>query len=86
MVNSFSLDGYHKLIAEERLPIVRTRHLSATEQYRYYMLTRLFGMSLNTQQFRQRFDSDIHTRIWAELHPSLPRFERPYRTDEIDSE
>ncbi|MFA5064748.1 MAG: coproporphyrinogen III oxidase family protein [Dehalococcoidia bacterium] len=67
LVNSFSLDGYHKLIAEDRLPIVRTRHLSATEQYRYYMLTRFFGMRLNAQQFRQRFDSDIHYRLWAEL-------------------
>jgi len=67
LVNSFSLDGYHKLIAENRLPIVRTRHLSATEQYRYYMLTRFFGMGLNTLQFRQRFNSDIHARLWAEL-------------------
>jgi len=67
LVNSFSLDGYHKLIAEGQLPIVRTRRLSAIEQYRYYMLTRLFGMSLNTLQFRRRFDSDIHTRLWAEL-------------------
>jgi len=67
LVNSFSLEGYHKLIAEDRLPIVRTRRLSATEQYRYYMLTRFFGMSLNAQQFRQRFNSDIHARLWAEL-------------------
>jgi len=67
LVNSFSLDGYHKLISEQRLPIVRSRRLSATEQYRYYMLTRFFGMSLNTQQFRQRFNADIHTRLWAEL-------------------
>jgi len=67
LVNSFSLDGYHKLIAEDKLPIVRTRRLSATEQYRYYMLTRFFGMGLDAQQFRQRFNSDIHTRLWAEL-------------------
>ena len=67
LVNSFSLDGYHKLISEGRLPIVRTRRLSATEQYRYYMLTRFFGTSLNTQQFRQRFNSDIHASLWAEL-------------------
>jgi coproporphyrinogen III oxidase-like Fe-S oxidoreductase len=67
LVNSFSLDGYHRLIAEGRLPIVRARHLSVTEQCRYYMLTRFFGMGLDTQQFRQRFNSDIHTRLWAEL-------------------
>jgi len=67
LVNSFSLDGYHRLISEQQLPIVRTRHLSAAEQYRYYMLTRFFGMSLNTLQFRQRFNSAIHSSLWAEL-------------------
>jgi coproporphyrinogen III oxidase-like Fe-S oxidoreductase len=67
LVNSFSLDGYHLLISENRLPIVRMRHLSATEHYRYYMLTRFFGMSLETQRFRERFGSEIHANLWAEL-------------------
>jgi len=67
LVNSFSLDGYHKLISEQRLPIVRMRRLSDTEHFRYYMLTRFFGMSLETQLFRQRFGSDIHAKLWAEL-------------------
>jgi coproporphyrinogen III oxidase-like Fe-S oxidoreductase len=67
LVNSFSLDGYHTLISERRLPIVRMRHLSATEHYRYYMLTRFFGMRLETQRFRERFGSDIHAKLWAEL-------------------
>jgi len=67
LVNSFSLEGYHELISERRLPVVRLRHLSATEQYHYYMLTRFFGMGLNTAQFRERFGSDIHAKLWAEL-------------------
>jgi coproporphyrinogen III oxidase-like Fe-S oxidoreductase len=67
LVNSFSLEGYHGLVSNGRLPIVRMRRLSATEHYRYYMLTRFFGMGLNTLQFRQRFGSDIHARLWAEL-------------------
>ena len=67
LVNSFSLDGYHRLISEGRLPIVRMRHLSATEHYRYYMLTRFFGMGFNTMQFKQRFGADIHLKLWAEL-------------------
>ena len=67
LVNSFSLDGYHKLISENRLPIVRMRRLSATEHYRYYMLTRFFGMRLETQRFRERFGSDIQAKLWAEL-------------------
>jgi coproporphyrinogen III oxidase-like Fe-S oxidoreductase len=67
LVNSFSLDGYHSLISENRLPIVRMRRLSATEHHRYYMLTRFFGMRLETQRFSQRFGIDIHCKLWAEL-------------------
>ncbi len=67
LVNSFSLEGYHSLISDGRLPIVRMRRLSDLEHYRYYMLTRFFGMSLNTMQFKQRFGSDIHARLWTEL-------------------
>ncbi len=67
LVNSFSLDGYHKLITEGKLPVVRMRRLSDTEHYRYYMLTRFFGMGLNTMQFKQRFGADIHLKLWAEL-------------------
>jgi len=67
LVNSFSLESYHRLVSEGRLPIVRMRRLSATEHCRYYMLTRFFGMGLNTMQFNQRFGSDIHAGLWAEL-------------------
>jgi coproporphyrinogen III oxidase-like Fe-S oxidoreductase len=67
LVNSFSLEGYHRLVSEAKLPVVRMRHLSATEHYRYYMLTRFFGMGLNTVQFKQRFGADIHLKLWAEL-------------------
>jgi len=67
LVNSFSLDGYHQLISGNSLPIVRMRRLSSTEHYRYYMLTRFFGMRLETQRFRQRFGSDIHAKLWSEL-------------------
>jgi coproporphyrinogen III oxidase-like Fe-S oxidoreductase len=67
LVNSFSLEGYHSLISDGRLPIVRMRRLSDLDHYRYYMLTRFFGMSLNTMQFKQRFGPDIHARLWAEL-------------------
>ena len=67
LVNSFSLEGYHQLISEDKLPSVRMRRLSATEHYRYYMLTRFFGMGLNIMQFKQRFGADIYDKLWAEL-------------------
>ncbi len=67
LVNSFSLEGYHKLIEESKLPIVRMRRLSGTEHCRYYMLTKFFGMGLDTKQFQNRFNAGIHTKLWAEL-------------------
>ena len=67
LVNSFSLEGYNKLVSEGRLPIVRMRHLSNTEHYRYYMLTRFFGMGLDTAAFKKRFGGDIHNKLRAEL-------------------
>jgi coproporphyrinogen III oxidase-like Fe-S oxidoreductase len=67
LVNSFSLEGYHKLFEASRLPMVRMRRLSRTEHCRYYMLTKFFGMGLNTKQFQNRFNAGIHTKLWAEL-------------------
>jgi len=67
LVNSFSLEGYHNLITEGKLPVVRMRRLSDTEHYRYYMLTRFFGMGLDTTAFKNRFGSNIHNKLRAEL-------------------
>jgi coproporphyrinogen III oxidase-like Fe-S oxidoreductase len=67
LVNSFSLEGYHNLVAQGKLPIVRMRRLSELEHCRYYMLTQFFGMGLNAESFRKRFGADIHSKLWAEL-------------------
>ena len=67
LVNSFSLDGYHRLIEDGKLPVVRMRQLSAREHYRYYMLTRLFGMRLDRSAFHERFGAGIYSRLWPEL-------------------
>lgn len=66
-VNTFSLEKYDRLINSGKLPIVGWRHLSEREHFRYYMLTRLFGMSLDPQKFRQRFHADVNQKLWWEL-------------------
>jgi coproporphyrinogen III oxidase-like Fe-S oxidoreductase len=66
-VNSFSLDRYHELTAAGRLPIVGWRRLSDKENHRYYLLTKLFGMSLDTEAFRRRFGVDIRRKLGTEL-------------------
>ena len=67
LVNSFSLEGYHQLIEQGKLPIVRMRRLSRLEHCRYFMLTQLFGMGLSKTAFRQRFGSDVKQKLPAEM-------------------
>lgn len=66
-VNTFTLDRYHELSEAGRLPIVGWRKLSPKENLRYYLLTKLFGLEVNTDTFRQRFHGDISSRLWTEI-------------------
>jgi coproporphyrinogen III oxidase-like Fe-S oxidoreductase len=66
-VNSFSLERYTALIGEGKLPIIRQRRLSEKEYFRYYLLTKLFGMNVNTARFRQNFGADINRKLGLEM-------------------
>ena len=66
-VNSFSLDRYHELTGAERLPIAGWRKLSEKENLRYYLLTKLFGMKLDTEALRRRFGKDVLGKLRTEL-------------------
>ena len=66
-VNTFSLEKYDEMISGGKLPIVSWRHLSEREHLRYYMLTKLFGMSLDPEKFRQRFHGDVNRKLFWEL-------------------
>ena len=66
-VNTFSLEKYDELINAGKLPIVSWRRLSEREHLRYYMLTKLFGMSLDKEKFRRRFNGDIHQKLRWEM-------------------
>ncbi len=66
-VNTFSLDNYDRMIAAEKLPVVNWRKLTEREHLRYFMLTKLFGMSLDPEKFWQRFGADIDRKLWLEM-------------------
>lgn len=66
-VNTFSLDKYTEMINQGKLPIVGWRQLSEREQIYYYLLTKLFGMELDTKKFENRFKSDIFQKLMIEL-------------------
>lgn len=66
-VNSFALERYGEFIRQGRLPVIGWRRLSEREHLRYYLLTKLFGMKLDTGQFRRRFNADINRQLRMEL-------------------
>ncbi|MFC1955765.1 coproporphyrinogen III oxidase family protein [Chloroflexota bacterium] len=66
-VNSFSLEKYGELIADNRFPIVGWRRLSEAEHLRYYLLTKLFGLEIEKNKFFHRFGAGIDRMLWKEL-------------------
>jgi menaquinone C8-methyltransferase len=66
-VNTFSLDKYTDMIEHRKPPIVGWRKLSEREHMYYYLLTKLFGMELDTKKFENRFKSDIYRKMMIEL-------------------
>lgn len=66
-VNSFSLDKYEGLVNGGKLPVVGWRRLSQGEHLRYYLLTKLFGLVVDEDKFRRRFNTDISDKLGKEL-------------------
>lgn len=66
-VNTFSLDRYHDLTGQNQLPIVGWRRLSDKENRRYYLLTKLFGLKVDSEAFHGRFGKNITGKLWAEM-------------------
>jgi menaquinone C8-methyltransferase len=66
-VNTFSLERYAEMLKNNRFPIARWRRLTEREYLRYYLLTKLFGMHIDREQFRQDFKTDIYHKLRNEL-------------------
>ncbi len=66
-VNAFSLEKYREMVEQGRFPIVRSRNLSEREYLRYYLLTKLFGISVDLGGFSNDFAGDIHKKLALEL-------------------
>jgi coproporphyrinogen III oxidase-like Fe-S oxidoreductase len=67
LVNTFSLDRYHEMTGAGQFPLAGWRRLSPRENQRYYLLTKLFGMKLDNEAFKQRFGGDIGDKLRVEL-------------------
>ena len=66
-VNTFSLPRYDELVSQDKLPIIGWRKLTDKENLRYYLLARLFGLSVDRGKFRERFKAGIHRKLGTEL-------------------
>ena len=66
-VNTFSLERYGELLSRDTLPIAGWRKLAEKENQRYYLLTKLFGMELDTGKFTQRFGAGMESQLNPEL-------------------
>jgi len=66
-VNSFSLNRYGDFLAKNKLPIIRYKNLTKHEQYRYYLITKLFGMKLETSKFYSKFNCDVRDKLFKEI-------------------
>ncbi len=67
LVNSFSLEKYGELINQGKLPIAGWRKLTSKEALRYYLLTALFGLSVDSDKFRRRFRDSIEKKLFLEI-------------------
>jgi len=65
-VNSFALDRYHEALKHQQFPVVGWRKLTEKENWRYYLLTKLFGMKVDTGEFRKRFGGSMASKLWLE--------------------
>jgi coproporphyrinogen III oxidase-like Fe-S oxidoreductase len=66
-VNTFSLERYDDFARQGKLPIIGWRALTEKEALRYYLLTALFGLSIDSGKFRRRFGGDISEKLGLEL-------------------
>lgn len=64
---TFCLRTYEHLIAEGMTGITVRSELSRTEQMRYSLLLKMFGLNLDRQWALSRFGSDFFKTVWPEL-------------------
>lgn len=64
---TFSINHYLRLIEAGATGIVRRRPMAARDQMRYYLLTRLFGGTLDLEAAERRFAGRFQRTLWPEI-------------------
>ena len=66
-VNTFSLQKYSESLQRGQFPIIRWRKLSNHDMLYYYLLSKLFGLSLDSRRFHEKFHVNIHSKLRMEI-------------------
>ena len=66
-VNTFSLQRYSESLQHDQIPIIRWRKLSNHDMLYYYLLSRLFGLSIDSRRFHEKFHANIHSKLRMEI-------------------
>jgi len=66
-INSFSLDEYVEKIEKGEIPVTRVKRFTKREAMYYFMLMKLFGLSLDKGQFKKSFGKDIRQALPLEM-------------------
>lgn len=64
---TFSLSGYERRIAKGLTGICTRHRFSATDQMRYTLLTRMFGLRLDREWALQRHGKTFFRQLWGEF-------------------
>ena len=61
------MEKYRQFAEEDRLPLIGSRSLTNSENFKYYLLTKLFGGKLDAAAFEERFGDNIYRKLFLEL-------------------
>ncbi|MEI6126342.1 MAG: coproporphyrinogen III oxidase family protein [Pseudomonadota bacterium] len=65
-INTFSLDEYVSKVNKGELPVTRVKRFSDRENLYYFILMKLFGLSLDKKAFEKAFSKSYGSSIWFE--------------------
>ncbi len=66
-VNTFSLKEYINKVNNNELPIAIVKQFTEKENMYYFILMKLFGLSMNKNDFEKKFGTDINKALYKEM-------------------
>jgi coproporphyrinogen III oxidase-like Fe-S oxidoreductase len=65
--NTFSVQEYVDRVNDHQFPIARVKKFTKKENMYYFLLMKLFGLSVNRKAFREKFGESLDNLLWKEI-------------------